>query len=100
MELPYAGDTSDPRQHCQHGTFIGSWWGPDYLCGWCEEGIGVDEMRRIQAEAERLRGDRAERQYQDMVLYLSTVDISPQGRAAVLNFLVHHYAEACLRGQS
>lgn len=37
-ELPYDGDMSDDSQYCQHGTFIGSWWGPDYLCGECEMG--------------------------------------------------------------
>lgn len=29
-------DVSDPSQYCEHGTFIGSWWGPDLLCGRCE----------------------------------------------------------------
>ena len=32
------GDTNDRRQYCKHGTFIGSHWGPDYLCHWCESG--------------------------------------------------------------
>jgi len=31
-------DYSDPRQYCKHGNFIGSWWGPDILCGDCEDG--------------------------------------------------------------
>jgi hypothetical protein len=34
----YGGDLQDPKQRCRHGTFIGSWSGPDYLCGWCESG--------------------------------------------------------------
>lgn len=34
----YDEDFGDERQWCQHGTFIGSWWGPDYLCGLCEMG--------------------------------------------------------------
>jgi hypothetical protein len=38
---PYPGDEydwdrNDERQYCKHGTFIGSWWGPDLLCGQCE----------------------------------------------------------------
>lgn len=37
-ELPYDGDLNDPKQRCRHGTFIGSWWGPDYLCLQCELG--------------------------------------------------------------
>jgi hypothetical protein len=32
----YDEDYGDPRQYCRHGSFIGSWWGPDYLCGQCE----------------------------------------------------------------
>jgi hypothetical protein len=39
--LGYDADFSDPRQYCKHGTFIGSWWGPDYLCGYCEMGVSV-----------------------------------------------------------
>jgi len=31
-------DRNDSRQYCKHGTFIGSWWGPDILCGPCEMG--------------------------------------------------------------
>lgn len=29
-------DKSDSKQYCKHGTFIGSWWGPDILCIQCE----------------------------------------------------------------
>lgn len=29
---------NNPEQHCKHSTFIGSWWGPDILCHWCESG--------------------------------------------------------------
>ena len=35
-------DHADDSQHCEHGTFVGSWWGPDILCGWCEDGISAD----------------------------------------------------------
>jgi hypothetical protein len=31
-------DRNDSRQYCKHGTFIGSRWGPDILCGPCEMG--------------------------------------------------------------
>ena len=31
-------DQSDPRQYCVHGTFVGSWWGPDLMCWKCEMG--------------------------------------------------------------
>lgn len=26
------------RQYCKHGTFIGDPYGPDYMCGKCEDG--------------------------------------------------------------
>lgn len=38
----YDWDRSDPAQYCRHGTFIGSWWGPDLLCARCE--LGDDEQ--------------------------------------------------------
>jgi hypothetical protein len=50
MELPYDGDTDNPNQYCKHGTFIGSWWGPDYLCGWCEDGVSVADMKAALTE--------------------------------------------------
>ena len=34
----YDWDMSDKSQYCKHGKFIGSWWGPDILCGYCEAG--------------------------------------------------------------
>jgi FAD synthase len=34
----YDWDRSDKSQYCKHGKFIGSWWGPDILCGYCEAG--------------------------------------------------------------
>lgn len=44
-------DQGDASQHCKHGTFIGSWAGPDLLCGWCEDGIDMAEFLVIQREA-------------------------------------------------
>lgn len=43
-------DQSDESQHCEHGTFIGSWWGPDILCHWCEAGISADEAEQIEMQ--------------------------------------------------
>lgn len=47
----YDEDLNDERQWCMHGTFIGSWWGPDYLCGLCEDGatllVPVERTRWI-----------------------------------------------------
>lgn len=39
--LGYDADISDPSQRCKHGTFIGSSWGPDYLCHQCEMGYNT-----------------------------------------------------------
>ena len=55
----YDWDQSDDSQHCEHGTFIGSWWGPDLMCQWCEDGISVAEMRRIHEGQRRRRADKA-----------------------------------------
>lgn len=48
-ELGYDADHSDNSQYCIHGTFIGSWWGPDYLCGYCEDGVSLEEFEKAQA---------------------------------------------------
>jgi hypothetical protein len=48
-ELGYDADHSDNSQYCIHGTFIGSWWGPDYICGYCEDGVSLEDMRKEQA---------------------------------------------------
>lgn len=36
--LGYDADVTDRSQYCKHGVFIGSWWGPDYMCFRCEMG--------------------------------------------------------------
>ncbi len=41
--LGYDADHEDPSQYCIHGTWIGSWWGPDYICQWCEDGYSAEE---------------------------------------------------------
>jgi hypothetical protein len=52
-------DQSRDDQHCQHGTFIGSWWGPDLMCQWCEDGISVAEMRAYYRRERERRADTA-----------------------------------------
>lgn len=46
-------DQSRDDQHCEHGTFIGSWWGPDILCWACEEGITPEEFAEYQETMRR-----------------------------------------------
>lgn len=31
--------------HCKHGTYVGWPGGPDYMCGWCEDGISDEDYR-------------------------------------------------------
>jgi hypothetical protein len=38
--------------HCEHGTYVGYPGGPDYMCGWCEDGISLREMREIRTAQE------------------------------------------------
>lgn len=46
----------DPNGYCEHGHYVGG-SGPDYMCGWCESGISVAEMRQI-INRQRLTGIR------------------------------------------
>lgn len=49
-------DRNDPNQFCRHGTFIGSWWGPDILCGQCESGEQDPTLRdMVDANKKRIR---------------------------------------------
>lgn len=41
--------------HCEHGTFVGGWAGPDYMCHWCEQGISVEELRATREHNARLK---------------------------------------------
>lgn len=46
--LDYVDEDDDfDRYHCPHGTYIGTPGGPDILCGWCEEGISMEEYKEI-----------------------------------------------------
>ena len=77
-------DRNDDRQHCKHGTFIGSWWGPDVLCQWCEDGISVEEMRRILREQALYRAQRKADDHDRLVAVISQFPYNP----AVANALV------------
>lgn len=56
----WAGSPHD--RYCEHGTPIGDPFGPDYLCGYCEEGVSMDEFIVIQqANSRRHRIDAAAR---------------------------------------
>lgn len=49
------------QRYCVHGSYVGTWDGPDYLCGWCESGVGVYEFALSEAteiHRENLRENR------------------------------------------
>lgn len=36
----YTGHTGEGGSlYCRHGSYLGTWYGPDYLCGACEDGV-------------------------------------------------------------
>ena len=67
MDGEYISDQQDQTEyygydstHCEHGTFVGGWAGPDYMCHYCEMGVSledVQEMRKV-AEQRRLRYEK------------------------------------------
>ena len=80
----YDEDYSDPRQYCVHGTFIGSWWGPDYLCGYCEAGVSRRQQARwmaLDAGRKARMADRRLREFIDASVRFWG-DLTPDGQAA------------------
>ena len=90
MELDYDGDTNDESQYCPHGTFIGSWWGPDYLCQWCEDGISVEEMRAILKRSAYVR---ANRKIDEGINLLSIITDKIPYTAAMATALVDYFVD-------
>lgn len=41
---------TDFGDYCEHGTYIGTPLGPDFICGWCEDGVPYEEFLEIQRE--------------------------------------------------
>lgn len=54
--------------YCQHGTFIGDPYGPDYMCGECEMGESEDE-RLIAIH----RAKKTVKDYTDGIVLLSQI---------------------------
>jgi hypothetical protein len=48
--LEHDGDRQDASQYCEHGKYVGSWWGPDILCGYCEDGISALDLMKGELE--------------------------------------------------
>jgi hypothetical protein len=88
--LGYDADHDDSSQYCAHGTWIGSWWGPDYLCQWCEDGISVEEMHRIQAHQAAAQRDARARAFTEVCRVVG--DVKPYN-AALATYLTIYVME-------
>jgi hypothetical protein len=66
--------------HCEHGTFVGGWAGPDYLCGYCEDGVTVEELNAQRAYWQKLSA-RYERVNAVWSRRLKEYDGEPEGSA-------------------
>ncbi len=52
MDAIRLGYQSEADSYCVHGTFVGNWAGPDYMCGPCEMGVSDEEWAHGKARAE------------------------------------------------
>jgi hypothetical protein len=57
------------EQYCQHGVNVGTWDGPDYMCGACEDGLSIYQYALYSAYDQMQRDRRAaQRQISDAVI--------------------------------
>jgi hypothetical protein len=75
--LGYDADHTDDSQYCRHGTFIGSWWGPDYLCQWCE--LGEEPPTLEEIEEMRIEGLKVKEAEFDRMVASVTSTMRSQG---------------------
>lgn len=54
-----AGVLTHDETHCKHGTFIGHWAGPDYMCFYCE--MGVDPVDETGYDGDAAGGSQSSR---------------------------------------
>lgn len=92
--LGYDADHDDPSQYCEHGSFIGSWWGPDYLCQWCEDGVSVAEMREIIQARRQREADDIERWADEALRVLQAEASDHRKRARYLCVVVPYIADS------
>jgi len=85
--MNYDEDYDDPRQRCRHGNFIGSWWGPDYMCGDCEMDIidpSLNDMLKFWHD--HIRDiDKGERYVEDFIrrLLVAKDEIDPDSKDVI-----------------
>jgi hypothetical protein len=83
----YDWDQADSRQYCEHGTFIGSAWGPDLMCSKCEMGWTLeDDLAEAQAQNVRLAGSvkGAEQAMLAILGALGPYGVAPEALTATL----------------
>lgn len=85
---PAYDDPDNHQFYCQHGTYIGSPYGPDYMCMWCEDGISAKKMHAIVAK----RMEMSKKHDVDLLwhLYTSVTRAMPTFRADVATFLTEY----------
>ena len=91
--LGYDADIDDPGQYCSHGTFIGSWWGPDYLCYYCETGEEPPTQFQVdfQAFARRLKAALDDLScYDRIVTHLQTLPYQALFADALTESVINH----------
>jgi hypothetical protein len=84
--MNYDEDCDDPRQRCRHGNFIGSWWGPDYLCGDCEFGYDPSLNDMLKFWHDHLRDiDKGRRYVEDFIRRLVNAqdEIDPDSKGTI-----------------
>ncbi len=57
-------------EYCEHGTYVGSWWGPDYLCGGCEEGYTITNLDAYRRGLQVARNWEIERLSERVVSFI------------------------------
>jgi hypothetical protein len=77
-------DFDEPSYYCQHGKYIGSPGGPDYLCQWCEDGWTVAEVKHYYRERDLMRLQR------DSGFYYNFLDIIRGGEMPAPHGTVRH----------
>ena len=53
--LEESGKLENDDYRCEHGTYIGDPYGPDYLCCWCEMGVSLEEYHEAMRREKHLR---------------------------------------------
>lgn len=87
----WAGSPHD--RHCVHGTPIGDPFGPDYLCGYCEDGVTLAEYFATQSlQAKRQRVEAASRS-EGAIFRKLCDEWLPKGQysASVATTIVNHW---------